>query len=75
VKNPPAFSYRWKIKLLLRKRRISTAAENYFPQQCTSSQLPEPKIENITAEDTLFGKNRFLFRRRNQDFGKIPLRR
>jgi hypothetical protein len=31
-KNPPAFSYRWKIKLLLRKRRISTAANNYFPQ-------------------------------------------
>jgi hypothetical protein len=26
-KNPPAFSYRWKIKLLLRKRRISTAAK------------------------------------------------
>jgi hypothetical protein len=33
------------------------------------------KIENITAADTLFGKNRFLFRRRNQNFGKIPLRR
>jgi len=32
VKNPPAFSYRWKIKLLLRKRPISTAANNYFPQ-------------------------------------------
>jgi len=31
--------------------------------------------ENIAAEDTLFGKNRFLFRRRNQNFGKIPLRR
>jgi hypothetical protein len=28
----PAFSYRWKIKLLLRRRRISTAANNYFPQ-------------------------------------------
>ena len=31
--------------------------------------------KNITAEDTLFGKNRFLFRRRNQDFGKNPTKK
>ncbi len=28
-------------------------------------KLPEMKIEKNTAEETLFGKNRFLFHRRN----------
>jgi hypothetical protein len=61
VKNPPAFSYRWKIKLLLRKRRISTAAETTFRNnvllrnfQNRRLKTSQPKTPSLVKIDSFF---------------------
>ncbi len=61
VKNPPAFSYRWKIKLLLRKRRIFTAAETTFRNnvllrnfQNQRLKTSQPKTPSLVKIDSFF---------------------
>ena len=61
VKNPPAFSCRWKIKLLLRKCRISTAAETTFRNtvllrnfQKRKLKTSQPKTPSLVKIDSFF---------------------
>jgi len=61
VKNPPAFSYRWEIKLLLRKRRIFTAAETTFHNnvllrnfQNRRLKTSQPKTPSLVKIDSFF---------------------
>jgi len=61
VKNPPAFSCRWKIKLLLKKRRISTATETTFRNnvllrnfQNRRLKTSQPKTPSLVKIDSFF---------------------